>query len=71
MGKGKEHKKHESGTKVPIIKTRDSHIVIGAMAFDHIIYDGHSLSAVLEQVKRLARFMPNIDDCQASCRLDV
>lgn len=68
MSKGKEHKKYEFGTKVSIIKTRDSHIVIGAMAFDHNIYDGHSLSAVLEQVKRLARYMPNIVLCDRGYR---
>ena len=68
MSKGKEHKKYEFGTKVSITKTRDSNIVIGAMAFDHNIYDGHSLPAVLEQVKRLASYMPAIGLCDRGYR---
>lgn len=63
MSKGKAHKKYEFGTKVSITKTRDSNIVLGALAFDHNIYDGHSLHSVLEQVERLAHYRPSIGLC--------
>lgn len=63
MSKGKAHKKYEFGTKVSITKTRDSNIVLGALAFDHNIYDGHSLPSVLEQVERLAHYRPSIGLC--------
>ena len=41
MSKGKEHKKYEFGTKVSISNTRDGNIIVGAMAFERNIYDGH------------------------------
>ena len=34
MSKGKEHKKYEFGTKASITTTRDSKIIVGALAFD-------------------------------------
>ena len=60
MSKGKEHKKYEFGTKVSISKTRESNIIIGALAFKENIYDGHSLEAVLEQIKRISQYEPKI-----------
>jgi len=47
MSKGKEHKKYEFGTKVSITATRDSKIIVGALAFASNEYDGHTLPAVL------------------------
>lgn len=68
MSKGKEHKKYEFGTKVSIAKTRDSNIILGAMAFDHNIYDGHSLPEVLMQIERLAHYLPPIALCDRGYR---
>lgn len=58
MSKGKEHKKYEFGTKVSITTTRDSKIIVGALAFDSNEYDGHTLPAVLAQLKRLTASEP-------------
>jgi IS5 family transposase len=58
MSKGKEHKKYEFGTKVSITATRDSKIIVGAMAFDSNQYDGHTLPEVLLQLKRLMNYEP-------------
>jgi len=53
MAKGKSHKPYEFGTKASITKTCNSNIILGALAFKENIYDGHTLPAVLEQVKEL------------------
>lgn len=58
MSKGKEHKKYEFGTKVSISKTKESNIIVGAMAFAHNIYDGHSLPAVINQISQLTGQAP-------------
>jgi len=63
MSKGKEHKRYEFGTKVSITTTRDSKIIIGAMAFDTNKYDGHTLSEVLLQLKRLTQQSPTVALC--------
>ena len=54
MAKGKSHKPYEFGTKASITKTCNSNIIVGALAFKENIYDGHTLPAVLEQVKDLS-----------------
>ena len=56
--KGKEHKKYEFGTKASITVTRDSKIIVGALAFDSNQYDGHTLPEVLLQLKRLMNYEP-------------
>jgi IS5 family transposase len=58
MSKGKDHKKYEFGTKVSITVTRDSKIIVGALAFESNEYDGHTLPAVLAQLKRLSACEP-------------
>ncbi len=58
MSKGKEHKKYEFGTKASITVTRDSKIIVGALAFDSNQYDGHTLPEVLLQLKRLMNYEP-------------
>lgn len=63
MSKGKEHKRYEFGTKVSITVTRDSKIIIGAMAFDSNKFDGHTLPAVLLQTKRLIGHVPEVALC--------
>jgi len=68
MSKGKEHKKYEFGTKASLVKTRDSNIIIGAMAFETNTYDAHTLPAVLLQVKRLVGTVPRIALCDRGYR---
>ncbi len=63
MSKGKEHKRYEFGTKVSIATTRDSKIIVGAMAFDTNKFDGHTLPQVLLQLKRLTALKPAVGIC--------
>ena len=63
MSKGKEHKKYEFGTKVSITTTRDSKIIVGALAFDSNKYDGHTLPEALSQLKRLNHYTPLVALC--------
>lgn len=63
MSKGKEHKRYEFGTKVSITTTRDSKIIIGAMAFDSNKFDGHTLPEVLLQTKRMTGHVPDVALC--------
>jgi transposase, IS5 family len=60
MSKNKEHKRYEFGTKVSITTTRDSKIILGALAFDSNVYDGHTLPAVIDQIKRLLGRVPSV-----------
>lgn len=60
MSKGKAHRRYEFGTKASISTTRDSGIVIGALAFEKNVFDGHTVPAVLAQVKRLLDRVPDI-----------
>lgn len=60
MSKGKAHQRYEFGTKASITTTRDSGIIIGALAFDKNVFDGHTVPAVLAQVKRLIHRVPKI-----------
>ena len=60
MSKGKAHQRYEFGTKASITTTRDTGIVIGALAFDQNVFDGHTIPAVLAQVKRLIKRVPTI-----------
>lgn len=63
MSKGKEHKRYEFGTKVSITTTRDSKIIVGALAFETNQFDGHTLPKVLLQLKRLSQLTPAVGLC--------
>ncbi len=60
MSKGKDHKKYEFGTKASLAKTRDSNILIGALAFEKNHYDGHTLPEAFAQVERILGHIPKI-----------
>lgn len=68
MSKGKEHKKYEFGTKASLAKTRDSNVLIGALAFETNVYDGHTLEDVTAQIKRLIKTVPHIGLCDRGYR---
>ena len=51
IAKGKEHKPYEFGNKSSFAYTRKSGIIVGAMAIEGNMFDGHTLSPQLEQVK--------------------
>ena len=68
MSKGKEHKRYEFGTKASITTTRDSKIVVGAMAFPSNRHDSHTLPEVLLQLKRLTSYVPAVALCDRGYR---
>ena len=58
MSKGKPEKRYEFGTKASITTTRDSGIVIGALAFDHNVFDGHYNARGIRANKTTAQSSP-------------
>ena len=53
IGKGKQYKKYEFGSKVSITSTAKTGVIIGAVNIPKNTYDGHTLDAALEQQQRL------------------
>ncbi len=68
ISKGKVHKRYEFGVKASIVKTKDSNLIVGAMAFSDNRYDGHTLSAVLLQVREIANWIPDVGLCDRGYR---
>ena len=68
MGKGKVYKKYEFGVKASIAKTKVSNLIVGAMAFPKNTYDTHTLPSVLAQVKRIAKWIPQVGLCDRCYR---
>ncbi len=60
MSKGKAQQHYEFGTKASITTTRDAGIVIGALAFEKNVFDGHTVPEILAQVKRLINRVPKV-----------
>jgi IS5 family transposase len=53
FSKGKEHKKYEFGSKVSILSTQRTGVVVGALNFTETIHDSKTLAPALEQYTRL------------------
>lgn len=53
IGKGKEHKKYEFGSKVSIMTTKNSGVIIGAINIEKNDYDAHTLQPAIQQQQRL------------------
>jgi transposase, IS5 family len=53
ISKGKEHKKYEFGSKVSIITTKRSGVIIGALNIPKNDYDAHTVDPAFEQQQRL------------------
>jgi IS5 family transposase len=53
IAKGKEHKKYEFGSKVSVLLTKNSGIIVGAMNFLGNPYDGKTLEPQLAQNKQI------------------
>jgi IS5 family transposase len=53
LSKGKEHKKYEFGSKVSIITTKTTGVVIGAINIEKNVHDSKTLQPALEQQQRL------------------
>jgi IS5 family transposase len=53
ISKGKEHKKYEFGSKVSIITTKNTGVIIGAVNIEKNVHDSKTLQPALEQQQRL------------------
>lgn len=53
MSKGKEHKKYEFGSKVSIITTKTTGVIIGALNIEKNVHDSKTLKPAIEQQQRL------------------
>jgi len=53
ISKGKAHKRYEFGVKASIAVTNRSNFVVGGQSLPGNPYDGHTLCAALEQVRKL------------------
>jgi transposase, IS5 family len=53
MTKGKEHKKYEFGSKVSIITTKTTGVIIGALNMEKNVHDSKTLQPAIEQQQRL------------------
>jgi IS5 family transposase len=58
IAKGKEARKFEFGNKSGIVLTKNTKIVVGAIAFEGNPYDGHTLEAHLAQTEYLTESKP-------------
>ena len=56
----KEHKKYEFGTKASVVLTKTGGIIVGAVAHDQNLYDGHTLPEVLQQTEALTGSAPTV-----------
>jgi len=68
ISKGKEHKKYEFGNKSCFAITKTTGIVVGAMAFEDNIYDGHAIEPQLEQVEDLLGRLPETALVDRGCK---
>ncbi len=53
MSKGKEHKKYEFGSKVSIITTKTTGVIIGAINIEKNVHDSKTLPPAIQQQQRL------------------
>ena len=53
IGKGKEHKKYEFGSKVSLITTKTTGVIIGAINIEKNVHDSKTLQPAIEQQQRL------------------
>jgi transposase, IS5 family len=60
IAKGKVHPKYEFGSKVSIIITKTTNIIVGALNFQGNPYDGHTLEPALDQCEDLTDQRPRL-----------
>ena len=53
ISKGKEHKRYEFGSKVSIITTKNTGVIIGAINIEKNVHDSKTLQPALDQQQRL------------------
>ena len=51
--KGKEHKRFEFGSKVSVLITQKTNVIVGALNFTETLHDSKTLPSALEQYQRL------------------
>ena len=56
----KARKRYEYGIKASIARTKDSGIILGALALPGNPYDGHTIDMALKQLKRITGTQPDI-----------
>jgi len=59
VAKGKDLKKYEFGSKASIVMTRNSAVIVGAVAHEKNQYDGDTLPAALTQTQAISGQSPN------------
>ncbi len=59
IAKGKEHKKYEFGTKASLAMTKNSGVLVAAVAHPENCYDGHTLPEVLDQAEAVQGERPH------------
>lgn len=59
FSKGKDHKKYEFGSKVSILLTQKTGVIVGALNFKETTHDSKTLPAALEQYSRLTGLEAN------------
>src|SRR5665213_1193426 len=57
ISKGKEHKKYEFGSKVSVITTKNTGVIIGAINIEKNVHDSKTLEHAIEQQQRLTGIM--------------
>jgi IS5 family transposase len=58
IGKGKDHKQYEFGTKVSLAIDPHSGVIVGAMNHAKNIYDGHATAEISEQIEAMTGTKP-------------
>lgn len=59
VAKGKAHKKYEFGSKASVAMTKDTGVIVAAVAHPENIYDGHTLPGVLEVTESIMGQRPS------------
>ncbi len=60
ISKGKDHLKYEFGNKSGFVITENSGVILGAMAFEGNLSDGHTLEPQLDHVSDLLGGLPKV-----------
>ena len=68
ISKGKAHKRYEFGCKVSLVTTSKANWIVGVVAHPEPVYDGHTLSAMLEQVEATTGHQAKDAFCDRSYR---
>ncbi|MDQ2720610.1 MAG: transposase [Bacteroidota bacterium] len=54
ISKGKKHKKYEFGSKVSVMTTKNTGVIIGAINIEKNVHDSKTLEPAIEQQQRLS-----------------